>query len=172
MTLLSCCLLISFFYLRILYLFMWVVLYLNPWGASFPCPNILIMSVTLPFYSCMLQPVHSLRAPSYALAIFSEENWEQLHNCAVLKVGLESQLAELLGGGLHVSGLVYISSQLVYPELWASVFIHLSFTWMIQSLSSVKLMFSKLSSCPDFELLGKCYYDPLPQTAFLFYIRV
>lgn len=146
------------------------VVILEPLRCKFPVLTILlclqyIIKSALPFYSCMRQPVHSLRAPSHALAIFSEENWEQLHNCAVLKVGLESQLAELLGGGLHVSDLVYVSSQLVYPALWASIFKHPSFTWMIQSLSSVKLMFTKwflkLNSCPDFELLGKCYWYSL-----------
>lgn len=71
-------------------------------------------------YLTYFQPVHSLTAPSHALAIFSEENWEWLHSCAVLTVGLESKIAELLGGGLHVSGLVYISSQLVHPTLRAA----------------------------------------------------
>ena len=119
----------------------------------------LCLQLYLSYLTCF-QPVHSLTAPSHTPAIFSEENWEQLHSCAVLKVGLESQIAELLGGGLHVSGLVYISSQLVHPALWASIFVHPSFTWMVQSLCSVKLMFTKwflkLNYCPDFELLGKC----------------
>lgn len=118
------------------------------------------------------QPVHSLTAPSHALAIFSEGNWEQLHSCAVLKVGLESQIVELLGGGLHGSGLVYISSQLVHLASWASFLIHISFIWMIQSLSSVKLIFMIwFNYCPDPELLGSVL-ETLSQIAFLVSLRI
>lgn len=135
------------------------------------------MSATLPFLSRVL-PACALSRSSFSRpSNFSEENWERLHSCAALKVGLESQIAELLGGGLHVSGLLYISSQLVHPALRASsIFVHPSLTCMIQSLSPVKLMLTKcrlkFNYCPDFELLGKCSWYCLSQIAFLVYIRV
>lgn len=131
----------------------------------------LYLQLYLSYLECF-QPVHSLTAPSHALAIFSEGNWEQLHSCAVLKVGLESQIAELLGERLHGSGLVYISSQLVHLALWASFLIHTSFTEMIQSFSSVTLIFMlRFNYCPDFELFWEMSWE-ISQIALLVSFRI
>lgn len=109
------------------------------------------------------QPVHSLTAPSHALAIFSEGNWEQLHSCAVLKVGLESQIVELLGGGLQWKwlGLHFFS---ISSSCTVSFFSHTYFFHMDDSV----FVFCKINLYDMVQLLsrswtfGKCSWNSLP----------